>query len=41
MDFSDKRSFVVKDTDLIFDCHFHPEKDHLLAVGTIEGDVHV
>jgi hypothetical protein len=41
MEFTNHKTFRVPDTDLIFDSDYHPDKDGLLAVGTVEGDVHV
>ena len=41
MDFTGVRSFLLSDTDVVFDSHFHPLKPGILAVATIEGHVHV
>lgn len=41
MDFTGIKSFTLKNTDVVFDSDFHPEKEGVLAVGTIEGHVHM
>ena len=41
MDITGVRSFLLSDTDVVFDSHFHPLKPGILAVATIEGHVHV
>lgn len=41
MDFTDVKSFSLKNTDVVFDSEFHPDKEGVLAVATIEGHVHM
>lgn len=39
--FTPLRTIEVKETESIFDCQFHPEKDLIFAVATVDGDVHM
>lgn len=41
MEFDNKRTIKLPESEFIFDSHFHPDKEGILAVGTIDGDVHV
>lgn len=41
MDFTNVKTFPLKDTEVVFDSDFHPDKEGVLAVATIEGNVHV
>lgn len=34
-----EKQFTVKDTSFIFDCKFHPDKDDIALVSTIDGSV--
>lgn len=34
-----EKSFQVKDVSMIFDCKFHPDKENVALVSTIDGNV--